>query len=143
MKKHVAIETYTNKKSYFASPVNASDYLNEEQNKKFLGIHMLIDMWEPQHINDVKHIETALQQSISAANATLLHMHLHKFATNGGISGVAVLAESHISVHTWPEKKIAAFDIFTCGKTDPHAAADALKEAFLPKYFKISKALRG
>ncbi len=143
MKKYLAIEPYTNKNSYVADPMNHSDYLVEEKNKTYLGIHMLIDMWEPININDVKHVETALQQSIIAANATLLHMHLHKFETNDGISGVAVLAESHVSVHTWPEKKFAAFDIFTCGNTNPQAAVDALRKAFLPKYFKISKALRG
>ncbi len=137
MKKYVAT------KHYFADPANYSDYLAEDKNKNFIGLHMLIDMWQPRHINDLEHVETALQQSIVAANATLLHMHLHKFEINGGISGVAVLAESHVSVHTWPEKEFAAFDIFTCGNTNPQAAADALRKAFQPKHFKISRALRG
>ena len=137
MKKHVATEPY------FADPLNQSNYMVKERNKNFIGIHILIDMWEPKHISDLKHVETALQQSIIAANATMLYLHLHKFEKNGGITGVAVLAESHISIHTWPERNFAAFDIFTCGNTNPQAAAEALREAFLPKNFKILKALRG
>jgi S-adenosylmethionine decarboxylase len=52
---------------------------------------------------------------VDAAQATLLHIHVHHFQPNG-ISGVAVLAESHISIHTWPEVGYAAMDVFMCGR---------------------------
>ena len=65
-----------------------------------------------------------------AAKATLLHIHLHHFSEGGGISGVAVLAESHISVHTWPERAFAAFDIFMCGNTEPHRAMRVLEKNY-------------
>jgi len=58
---------------------------------------------------------------------TLLHIHLHTFEEGGGVSGVAVLAESHISVHTWPEKGYAAFDVFMCGNAEPRKALDVFK----------------
>ena len=63
------------------------------------------------------------------AGATLLHIHLHTFTDGGGISGVAVLAESHISVHTWPEKGYAAFDVFMCGDAEPRKALGRVQGA--------------
>ena len=53
-------------------------------------------------------------------------IHLHKFSPQG-VSGVAVLAESHISVHTWPERRYGAFDVFMCGDAEPHRAVDVLR----------------
>ena len=73
----------------------------------------------------------------------MLHIHLHHFQPNGGISGVAVLAESHISVHTWPERGYAAFDVFTCGDSMPEKAVDVLKAAFNPDEVNVSTHLRG
>ena len=70
-------------------------------------------------------IET-LRRCVAAAKATLLHIHLHHFQPSG-VSGVAVLAESHISVHTWPEKGFAAFDVFMCGDAEPRKALDVFK----------------
>jgi S-adenosylmethionine decarboxylase proenzyme len=58
----------------------------------------------------------------SVASGTLLYIHLHRFGDGGGISRVAVLAESHISVHTWPEKGFAAFDVFMCGNAEFRSA---------------------
>ncbi|MDE5004880.1 adenosylmethionine decarboxylase, partial [Francisella tularensis subsp. holarctica] len=75
--------------------------------------------------------------------ATLLHIHLHHFTTNGGISGVAVLAESHISVLTWPEYGFAAFDIFMCGDSKPNKAIEFLESYFNPKKNNVSNFRRG
>ena len=60
-------------------------------------------------------------------------MHFHRFGKEQGISGVAVLAESHISVHTWPERNYVAFDIFMCGDTSPEIGAEHLIKTFNPK----------
>jgi len=54
-----------------------------------------------------------------------------------------VLAESHVSVHTWPERDYAAFDLFMCGETDPHAAVAVLADALAPQKTKITEMLRG
>ena len=72
-----------------------------------------------------------------------LHIHLHYFTPNGGISGVAVLAESHISVHTWPEKNYAAFDVFMCGDSNPHKAIEILSRYFQPKRSEVIEERRG
>src|ERR1051325_5025541 len=77
----------------------------------FAGSHLIIDLWEAEGLDDKDRIEKALIDAVKAAGATLLHIHLHAFTEGGGISGVAVLAESHISVHTWPERGYAAFDV--------------------------------
>jgi S-adenosylmethionine decarboxylase len=108
----------------------------------YAGTHLIIDLWDAEHLDDRDRIETALIDAIRAAGATLLHIHLHEF-TGGGISGVAVLAESHISVHTWPEKKYAAFDVFMCGDSEPKKALQVLKDAFHPARLVIGEHKRG
>src|ERR1700733_15602945 len=85
----------------------------------YAGSHLIIDLWDAERLDDRDRIEQALVDAVHAAGATLLHIHLHTFSEGGGISGVAVLAESHISVHTWPEKGYAAFDVFMCGDAGP------------------------
>ena len=80
---------------------------------------------------------------MTAAGATLLHIHLHHFTPNGGVSGVAVLAESHISLHTWPERGFAAFDVFMCGACDPYKAMPALRAAFKPERVELQEEKRG
>ena len=77
------------------------------------------------------------------SGATLLHIHLHHFTLNGGISGVAVLAESHISVHTWPERGYAAFDVFMCGEARPERALDVFRKAFSPGRVIVREHRRG
>ena len=70
-------------------------------------------------------------------------MHMHRFGKEQGISGVAVLAESHISVHTWPERSYMAFDIFMCGNTYPELASEFLVKMLKPKRKKIEIIKRG
>ena len=72
-----------------------------------------------------------------------MHVHLHRFGKQQGISGVAVLAESHLSVHTWPERNYIAFDMFMCGDTDPINASEYLVSALKPKKKKITIIKRG
>jgi S-adenosylmethionine decarboxylase proenzyme len=81
--------------------------------------------------------------SSNAAQATLLHVHLHHFTPNQGISGVAVLAESHISIHTWPENGYAALDVFMCGGAEPQATIEVLRAAFKPDRLAVEEILRG
>jgi S-adenosylmethionine decarboxylase proenzyme len=65
------------------------------------------------------------------------------FSPNGGVSGVVVLAESHISIHTWPERDFAALDIFVCGDCDPHLAIPVIQEAFAPSRIDLDEQRRG
>jgi S-adenosylmethionine decarboxylase len=109
---------------------------------KCAGAHLIIDLYGAQRLDDIDHIEATLRRCVSAAKATLLHIHLHHF-TPSGVSGVAVLAESHISIHTWPEAGYAALDVFMCGKANPDACVPVLREAFKPRRVAVGEHLRG
>jgi S-adenosylmethionine decarboxylase len=94
----------------------------------FTGSHMLADLHGCTRLNDVEHIRNALLNTVKAAGATLLDLKIHHFGPEGGVTGVALLAESHISIHTWPERDYAAVDIFLCGAThDLDGALSRLK----------------
>ncbi len=126
-----------------AAPEIPDDHFILREEIQYAGIHLLLDLWEAKHLDDIKHIEEAMRQCVKACGATLLHIHLHHFSSSGGVSGVAVLAESHISVHTWPERDYAAFDIFMCGEAQPENAIPVLKRAFYPGRMEVTEALRG
>jgi S-adenosylmethionine decarboxylase len=109
----------------------------------FAGTHLLVDLWDASHLDDIERIENAMRECVEVCGATLLHIHLHHFSPSGGVSGVAVLAESHISVHTWPERDYAAFDVFMCGDAQPENAVAVLKRAFHPRRINVCEELRG
>ncbi len=119
------------------------DYFIERHGLRYAGSHLIIDLWEAEHLDDVQVIETAFRRAIQEAGATLLHMHFHEFSENGGVSGVAVLAESHISIHTWPERSYAAIDVFMCGAAEPHKVVPILKHAFKAGRISLSEQMRG
>ena len=119
------------------------DYFVQKDGLTFAGTHLILDLWGAKGLTDVKFIEAALREAIDAAKATLLHIHLHSFGPNEGVSGVAVLAESHISIHTWPEREFAALDIFMCGSAEPANAVPVLKKAFQPTHITIGDQKRG
>jgi S-adenosylmethionine decarboxylase len=108
------------------------DYFVERDGMKFAGTHLLVDLWGATNLDDPNHIDAALRESAIISGATILHSHFHHFSPNGGVSGVLVLAESHISIHTWPEKNFAAIDLFMCGACDPNKAIPVLQAAFQP-----------
>lgn len=122
---------------------SAPDYFVERDGVRFAGMHLLIDMWGARHLAEADVIRDALARAVAACNASLLHLHVHSFGGNGGISGVAVLAESHISIHTWPERGFGAIDIFMCGACDPVGALPVLKEIFQPVEFNVVEQRRG
>jgi S-adenosylmethionine decarboxylase len=119
------------------------DFFVKRHGKLFAGTHLIVDLRGAQHLDDVAYIERALIDAVEAANATLLHVHLHHFTPNGGVSGVAVLAESHISIHTWPENGYAALDIFMCGRADPYKSVPVLERAFAPASMSVQELCRG
>ncbi|MDA1098486.1 MAG: adenosylmethionine decarboxylase [Proteobacteria bacterium] len=120
-----------------------NDHFKSHNGVRFAGIHLLLDMWGAAHLDDPERLGQAMEAAVTAAEATLLHLHLHHFSPFGGVSGVAVLAESHISVHTWPEHAFAAFDIFMCGEAEPARAAAALREALRPSRIELTEQRRG
>ena len=119
------------------------DHFILREGTQFAGTHLLLDLWDASHLDDIDRIENAMRDCVEACGATLLHIHLHHFSPSGGVSGVAVLAESHISVHTWPERDYAAFDVFMCGDAEPENAIAVLKRAFFPRRLEVNEELRG
>ena len=125
------------------TPDVGKDYFVARDGLVFGGSHLLIDFWGAGGLEDAGLIEAALREAVTACGATLLHVPLQRFPANGGISGVAVLAESHISIHTWPERGFAAVDIFMCGNCDPYKALPVLRRHFGPETVQLSEIKRG
>ena len=123
--------------------MESPDHFINRDGLVFAGSHIIADFWGASHLDDREALEAAMIDAVNAAGATLLHIHLHKFGDGGGVSGVAVLAESHISVHTWPERGFAAFDVFMCGDSVPRKAVDALKAALTPERIVVGEHKRG
>lgn len=119
------------------------DHFIVRDGKEYAGTHLIVDLWGAKRLDELELMESTLREAVAQAGATLLHIHLHHFTPNGGISGVAVLAESHISVHSWPERDFAAFDIFMCGDAQPEKAIEVLKQSFTPKDVIVETLLRG
>lgn len=127
----------------YAEAENDKDYFVEKDGLKFAGTHLLLDLWGASNLDDPKLIDAALRGAAVDARATILHSHFHHFTPNGGVSGVVVLAESHISIHTWPERSFAAIDIFMCGDCNPYDGVPMLRTAFVPDSIQLSENRRG
>jgi S-adenosylmethionine decarboxylase len=119
------------------------DHFIQRDGMLFAGTHLIVDLWHASNLDDLQLVEQALRDAAARAGATLLNIDLHHFSPNGGISGVAVLAESHISIHTWPERDYAAIDIFMCGECDPVKALPAIKKGFQPERVQLAEQKRG
>jgi S-adenosylmethionine decarboxylase len=125
------------------SAFEQKDYFKQKDGVKYAGTHLLLDLWGAENLADPKHIDRALREAAVTAGATILHSHFHHFSPNGGVSGVVVLAESHISIHTWPERSFAAVDIFMCGECNPYDSIPVLKSAFTPDSVQVGEQRRG
>jgi S-adenosylmethionine decarboxylase len=111
--------------------------------KKPYSMHLLADLESPIFVEDPRKLRAILWNAALAANNTPLKASIHKFPEQG-ITGIVILAESHIAIHTWPECSYMAVDIFTCGrKSMPYKALEYLKEQFKPKKVKIMFIKRG
>lgn len=119
------------------------DYFVNRNGVRFAGVHLIVDLWGASRLGDPAHIDAVLREGALASGATILHGHFHHFSPNGGVSGVLVLAESHVSIHTWPERDYAAIDIFMCGECDPYKALPALKKGFGPERVQLAEHKRG
>lgn len=93
------------------------------------GQHLVVDLrgCSPERLDDAGLVAALLRRAAEVAGATVLGVHVHRFAPCG-VAGVAVLAESHLSIHTWPETGYAAADFYTCGNCRPDLAQDVLQQ---------------
>ena len=108
-----------------------------------LGRHFLIELWEADNLDKPEIGEEALVETVRATGGTLLDTRFVPFP-NGGYSGVYLIAESHVTIHTWPEHNYAAVDMFTCGPNmDFDAGIEILKKYFAPKSIQVAEVRRG
>ncbi len=128
-----------------ASRLGVGEVGGRAQTLNSLGKHLLLEYYDcdVNSINDVTRVEQNLNDAAEACGATIIKSVFHGFNPIG-VSGVVVISESHLAIHTWPEHGFAAVDIFTCGDTvDPHVAHALLKERFGAQKVKIMEVKRG
>ncbi|MGE0730899.1 MAG: adenosylmethionine decarboxylase [Acidimicrobiia bacterium] len=114
-----------------------------EITKVGLGQHTICEFWGATNLDSPELTEAAFRKAVAAGKATLVQLVVHQFAPQG-VSAVAVIAESHLSIHTWPELGYAALDYFTCGDhVDVDAIFDVLKEAYEPERIVRHQMVRG
>jgi S-adenosylmethionine decarboxylase len=119
------------------------EFCGTDGNIKYAGIHLIIELWKARYLNSLPRIRKILKAAAEACQATILKIDLHRFSPNGGISGVVIIKESHLSIHTWPEYKYAAIDIFVCGTIDPYKAIPVIKKEFKPHDVQVVEVKRG
>ncbi len=124
-------------------PGAIKEFCGKEGDVRYAGVHLLIEIWTSKSLTEPNRIRDIIIKAIKACGATMLGIDLHVFSPNGGVSGVAILQESHLSIHTWPEYKYAAIDIFVCGTLNPHLAVPVLEEGFQPDRIEVHEIKRG
>ena len=137
---HVVTEADTAPRDVFDK--DRDDHFIRRDGKVYAGTHLIIEVIGGEGLDDESRIQQAFRDCVDGCGATLLHIHTHKFSPQG-VSGVAVLAESHISVHTWPEIGYGAFDVFMCGDAEPWKAVEILRAAFDAGEVRVKELLRG
>ncbi|MBF0522525.1 MAG: adenosylmethionine decarboxylase [Candidatus Omnitrophica bacterium] len=117
--------------------------IKAKESKSPFSVHVTADFHSSRPIVSVEELKKLLFQAAKAANNTPLKCCIQKFPVRG-MTGVLVLAESHIAIHTWPEHQYIAIDLFTCGKdTQPIRAMEYLKKILKPKKAVIRHIRRG
>ena len=111
----------------------------------YLGNHLLVELYEcdSKKLNDLGKLEMVLKEAVRISGATALKASFHQFAPQG-VSGVIIIAESHFTIHTWPEYGYAALDIFTCGQSvDSQKALDYIEKELNVKTVSVTEMRRG
>ena len=109
--------------------------LSDQQELSHQSKHLLLELYrcDSEKLNDESFLRCILNRAAKLANATVLNLVSNKFEPQG-VTAIALLAESHISIHTWPESNYSAVDIFTCGQNMlPELASQYLIEALNAK----------
>src|SRR5918911_4701521 len=110
---------------------------------KAIGRHIILEMWGCQNLDSVDTAEDALREMVVALDVHLLDLKVYPFSPVG-VTGMAIVSESHLVIHTWPEYGYAAVDVFTCGAPrDPQAAVDVLREHYAPERIGVMEINRG
>jgi S-adenosylmethionine decarboxylase len=111
---------------------------------KKLGAHYLIELVDcnPETLSHTETVEAGFVRAAEASKATILNVYFHQFSPHG-VSGVILIAESHFTIHTWPEENYAAIDFFTCGEMEPEKAIDVFKEVFMAGDVRVKIVDRG
>jgi len=115
------------------------DRLDKKECGPMLGKHCILELYEcnEHKLNDEAFVRTTISRAAKTSGAQLLDLITHRFHPQG-VTGLALLAESHISIHTWPESRYAAVDVFTCGDhTNPEKACDLLRKEFYSQRFSL------
>jgi len=101
---------------------------------KYSGKHLILDLFDvdPKFLCSVNEIKKCLKKAATSAKATVLKDAFHHFGKDHGVTGIIVLSESHISIHTWPEERYAAIDIFMCGVCNPEDSIEEINNYFKP-----------
>jgi S-adenosylmethionine decarboxylase len=95
-----------------------------------IGEHALLDIAGARRLDDPAFLDRVMHEAAAAAGARVIGAYMHHFGRGEGVTGVLMLAESHISVHTWPERDFAAFDVFMCGDASTARAVECIERAF-------------
>jgi len=137
--------TYQDEKFQEAANITAQTYGNfiEDGNIKYAGKHVHVDIYSAKNLDNAKLVKEAMLNCIQAVNACMLHIHVHDFGEGFGVTGTAILAESHMSIHTWPEEEFAAVDMFTCGQCNPKLIIPVLEMYFKPGFMLTREYTRG
>jgi len=112
---------------------------------KALGTQLAVELFDCDEnlLNDNNLLERSLIEAATNAGATVVDSVFHQFNPYG-ISGAVIIAESHVAIHTWPEYRYAALDIFTCGnEADPDTIANEVKAVLRAERMEVSRILRG
>ena len=110
---------------------------------KSVGRHLVLELWGCENLNAPDVVERALLDIVDALKLTLLSLNVHPFSPIG-VTGVAIVSESHVVIHTWPELGYAAVDVFTCGEQrNPEDAVPVLRGHFAPERIQIMEMTRG
>lgn len=108
-----------------------------------LGRHAMAEFWGARGLTDVDLLRSATEDAVRCAGATLVQLAAHCFGPEQGVTVLALLAESHLSIHTWPERAYAAVDVFTCGSADPLRAIARLQQIMRPTTVRVAEYRRG
>lgn len=107
------------------------------------GTHVLLDLYDAHHLNEVEMIRKMMLDAADEVGALVVDQKFHVFGGGGGVTGVVLLRESHISIHTWPESCFAAVDIFLCGGLSADPAIDLMRRVLRAGRVEVTEIKRG